>query len=212
MTSRVLIVDDHPLFRRGLQQLLAMSEHLQFVGEVDDGEGALEAVETLNPDLILMDLNMAKLDGLKSLQALQASGQTVRVVMLTVSDAEQDVIEALRAGAVGYLLKDMEPEALLKHIEQVAQGEICVSPRLTSLLARALSGRADPDGLLLESLTRREKDILMALARGMSNKMIARHLGISEGTVKVHVKHLLKKLDVRSRVEAAVWAVNKGLT
>lgn len=212
MKSRVLIVDDHPLFRRGLQQLLAMSETLEFVGEVDDGDHALSAVEALQPDLILMDLNMSRLDGLKSLQALQASDHDVRVVMLTVSDAEHDVIDALRAGADGYLLKDMEPEDLLSHIEKIAQGEVSVSPRLTSLLAKALSGRSDQDGLILESLTRREKDILMALARGMSNKMIARHLGISEGTVKVHVKHLLKKLKVRSRVEAAVWAVNKGLT
>lgn len=212
MKSRVLIVDDHPLFRRGLQQLLAMSETLEFVGEVDDGDHALSAVEALQPDLILMDLNMSRLDGLKSLQALQASDHDVRVVMLTVSDAEHDVIDALRAGADGYLLKDMEPEDLLSHIEKIAQGEVSVSPRLTSLLAKALSGRSDQDGLILESLTRREKDILMALARGMSNKMIARHLGISEGTVKVHMKHLLKKLKVRSRVEAAVWAVNKGLT
>src|SRR5690606_32336664 len=130
-----------------------------------------------------------------------------RIVLLTVSDAEDDVVAALRAGADGYLLKDMEPEELLVRIRQAAEGRMVVSEQLAATLAVAIGGQRDSGEDPLGSLTRRELDILRALAKGLSNKMIARRLEISEGTVKVHVKNLLKKLQLRSRVEAAVWAV-----
>ncbi|MBZ9558797.1 MULTISPECIES: two-component system response regulator NarL [unclassified Modicisalibacter] len=212
MTPAILIVDDHPLFRRGVRQLLEMDPALAVAGEAADGEAALEAAVRLEPALILMDMNMARLDGLGALKALREAGIESRIVMLTVSDAEEDVVAALRAGADGYLLKDMEPEDLLAAIKEAAEGQMAISPRLAGLLARALSGpRAAPGEDVLASLTAREGEILRALARGMSNKLIARRLTISEGTVKVHVRNLLKKLGLRSRVEAAVWAVNHDL-
>ncbi|WP_129141791.1 two-component system response regulator NarL [Modicisalibacter coralii] len=212
MTPAILIVDDHPLFRRGVRQLLEMDPALAVAGEAADGEAALEAAVRLEPALILMDMNMARLDGLGALKALREADVEARIVMLTVSDAEEDVVAALRAGADGYLLKDMEPEDLLAAIKEAAEGQMAISPRLAGLLARALSGpRAAPGEDVLASLTAREGEILRALARGMSNKLIARRLTISEGTVKVHVRNLLKKLGLRSRVEAAVWAVNHDL-
>ncbi|PSJ22512.1 two-component system response regulator NarL [Halomonas sp. ND22Bw] len=211
MSTAILIVDDHPLFRRGVRQLLEMDPELAIAGEAADGEAAIEAAGRLSPTLILMDLNMARRDGLDALRALREYGVEARIVMLTVSDAEEDVVAALRAGADGYLLKDMEPEDLLAAIKEAAEGRMAVSPRLAGLLAKALSGpRPGPGENLLDSLTAREGEILAALAEGLSNKLIARRLAISEGTVKVHVKHLLKKLGLRSRVEAAVWAVQMG--
>lgn len=212
MTTPILIVDDHPLFRRGVRQLLEMEPALAVAGEAADGEAAIEAAVRLEPALILMDMNMARLDGLGALKALREAGVEARIVMLTVSDAEEDVVAALRAGADGYLLKDMEPEDLLAAVKEAAEGQMTISPRLAGLLARALSGpRTAPGEDILASLTAREGEILRALARGMSNKLIARRLTISEGTVKVHVRNLLKKLGLRSRVEAAVWAVNHDL-
>ncbi|MBB3140438.1 two-component system response regulator NarL [Halomonas organivorans] len=212
MSTAILIVDDHPLFRRGVRQLLEMDPELVIAGEAADGEAAIEAAARLAPTLILMDLNMARRNGLEALRALREQGVEARIVMLTVSDAEEDVVAALRAGADGYLLKDMEPEDLLAAIKEAAEGRMTISPQLANLLARALSGpRAAPGDDVLGSLTAREGEILRALSRGLSNKLIARQLAISEGTVKVHVKNLLKKLGLRSRVEAAVWAVQAGV-
>ncbi|MCK2185153.1 two-component system response regulator NarL [Halomonas getboli] len=212
MSNTILIVDDHPLFRRGVRQLLEMDPELAIAGEAADGDAALEAATRLSPTLILMDLNMARRDGLSALRTLRQEGVEARIVMLTVSDAEEDVVAALRAGADGYLLKDMEPEDLLAAIKEAAEGRMAISPRLAGLLARALSGpREAPGDDALDALTAREGEILRALARGLSNKQIARRLAISEGTVKVHVRNLLRKLGLRSRVEAAVWAVQAGV-
>ncbi|MFG6176499.1 two-component system response regulator NarL [Halomonas sp. THAF12] len=212
MSTAILIVDDHPLFRRGVRQLLEMDPELAIAGEAADGEAAIEAAARLAPTLILMDLNMARRNGLEALRTLREQGVEARIVMLTVSDAEEDVVAALRAGADGYLLKDMEPEDLLAAIKEAAEGRMTISPQLANLLARALSGpRTAPGDDALDSLTAREGEILRALSRGLSNKLIARQLAISEGTVKVHVKNLLKKLGLRSRVEAAVWAVQAGV-
>lgn len=209
--TRVLIVDDHPLFRRGVQQLLAMEPDLLAVGEGRSGNEAVELALALDPDLILLDLNMAGMGGLEALRALRAAEVQCRIVMLTVSDHEDDVVAALRAGADGYLLKDMEPEELLARIKQAADGVMVLSEQLTRVLAAAVSGRREEPGAGLGSLTGRERDILGYLAHGLSNKMIGRELDIAEGTVKVHVKNVLKKLGLRSRVEAAVWAVNHQL-
>lgn len=209
--TRILIIDDHPLFRRGVQQLLAMDPELECIGEGKSGEEAVRLAEELDPDLILLDLNMAGMGGLEALRAMRDAGVTCRVVMLTVSDHDEDVIAALRAGADGYLLKDMEPEELLARIRQAANGQMVLSAQLTGVLAAALSGHRAPSDGQAENLTAREKDIIRCLAHGLSNKMIARELDIAEGTVKVHVKNLLKKLNLRSRVEAAVWAVNHKL-
>jgi two-component system, NarL family, nitrate/nitrite response regulator NarL len=206
--TQILIVDDHPLFRRGVVQLLAMEPELEVAGEARDGEEAVARAKELDPDLILLDLNMRGIGGLEALRRLRAEGVDARIVMLTVSDSDEDVVAALRAGADGYLLKDMEPEQLLERVKQAAVGKMVLSDQLTSVLATALAGPRTAGADELASLTGREMDILRCLARGLSNKMIARELDISEGTVKVHVKNLLKKLGLRSRVEAAVWAVN----
>ncbi len=209
--TTVLIVDDHPLFRRGVRQLLEMDGDMECVGEAADGETALALARAHMPELILLDLQMAGMDGLATLRALHEAEVSGRVVMLTVSDSDEDVIAALRDGADGYLLKDMEPEEMLERIRAAAAGEMVLSDRLTRVLATAVAGPRDRDAARLASLTGREHDVLRALARGLSNKVIARQLSVSEGTVKVHVKNLLKKLGLKSRVQAAVWAVNQGL-
>jgi two-component system nitrate/nitrite response regulator NarL len=211
MTTRILIVDDHPLFRKGVRQLLSMDPELEVVGEGRSGQEALALAAQLDPDLILMDLNMAGMNGLEALKALRDAEVDCRVVMLTVSDDEDDVITALRSGADGYLLKDMEPEELLACIRQAAVGQMVLSDHLNAVLAAAISGRGTAAGHAPQELTARERDIVRCLAAGLSNKMIGRELDITEGTVKVHVKNLLKKLGLRSRVEVAVWAVNHRL-
>lgn len=203
--TRILIADDHPLFRRGVRQLLDLAPGFATIAEASSGREAVQLAQELTPDLILLDLNMAGMDGIEVLQALRAAGSDSRIVVLTVSDAEEDVVAALRAGADGYLLKDMEPEDLLTRIQQAAGGRMVVSTRLTAILASVVGGHGGGDALA--SLTSRERDVLRGIAKGLSNKMIARRLDISEGTVKVHVKNVLRKLQLRSRVEAAVWAV-----
>jgi two-component system nitrate/nitrite response regulator NarL len=205
--TTLIVIDDHPLFRRGVADLIGMQPSLRLVGAAASGEEGIALVAEHAPDLVLLDLNMRGMDGLETLQRIKASGCDARVIMLTVSDNETDVVAALRAGADGYLLKDMEPEEILQQLTDAAGGRLAVSPRLTELLARAL--RQDPHPRDPESaqLTEREVQILRLISAGKSNKMIARTLDITEGTVKVHVKNLLKKLNLRSRVEAAVWAV-----
>jgi len=211
----VLIVDDHPLFRRGVAQLLAMDPEIELVGEAADQAGALALTRAHEPDLILLDLNLKGESGIDILSALKEEDAGRRVVMLTVSDAPDDLMQAIRAGADGYLLKDMEPEHLLASLRQALTGKTVISDALAGRLAAALRAEAQ-DGARkadrdLALLTEREQSVLRCLAEGQSNKLIARTLAITEGTVKVHVKHLLKKLNFRSRVEAAVWATQLGL-
>jgi two-component system nitrate/nitrite response regulator NarL len=152
---------------------------------------------------------MQGMDGLETLEKLRAAGVTSRIVMLTVSDADADVIGAISRGADGYLLKDMEPEELLNQIERALQGKMVMSEAVTQALATAIRRPQVSHQATLENLTGRELEILKLIAKGLSNKLIARELDISDGTVKVHVKHLLKKLGLRSRVEAAVWMINQ---
>lgn len=178
-------------------------------GEAGSGEEALHLAAELDPDMILLDLNMKGMNGLDTLRALREAGVDARIVVFTVSDDKGDVVNVLRAGADGYLLKDMEPERLLEHIRQAATGQMTLSPQLTQILAQALRG--DDRSKSLDELTERERQILRQIAHGYSNKMIARKLDITEGTVKVHVKRVLHKLGMRSRVEAAVWAVENDL-
>lgn len=209
LDTRVLVIDDHPLFRKGVADLLALDATLTLVGEAADGEAGLVLANRLRPDLILLDMNMNGLNGLQTLQRLRGDPeQDARVIMLTVSDTETDVVAALRAGADGYLLKDMEPEDILARLQEATQGRLVISPRLTELLARALREQSGPTTPDQAGLTAREREILDLIAEGLSNKLIARELDLAVGTVKVHVKHLLKKLGLKSRVEAAVWAVN----
>lgn len=210
MTTRVLIIDDHPLLRRGVMQLLELENDLEPVGEASDGSEGLQLAQELDPDLILLDLNMEGMTGVETLRALRDQGSEACVVVLTVSDSDEDITNSLRAGANGYLLKYMEPEALVAQLQRAAQGEVVISDTLTSSLARALTRDRPTSESNLDTLTAREREILRHLARGESNKTIARNLGITEGTTKVHVKNLLNKMNFRSRVEAAVWAVEKG--
>ncbi len=208
-SSSVMLVDDHPLLRKGLQQLIELSDDLTLVGQASSGAEALTIAADLDPDLILLDLNMQGMDGLETLEKLRAAGVTSRIVMLTVSDADADVIGAISRGADGYLLKDMEPEELLNQIERALEGKMVMSEAVTQALATAIRRPQQNPQAELDSLTARELEILKLIAKGLSNKLIARELDISDGTVKVHVKHLLKKLNLRSRVEAAVWMINQ---
>ena len=210
----VLVVDDHPLFRKGVVQLLAMEPSIDVVGEAGNGAQALALVQQHEPDLILLDVNLKAESGLDILATIKADDPSRRVVMLTVSDAADDLIGAIRAGADGYLLKDMEPEQLLDRVRAGLAGETVIGEALAARLASALRQEAqDSAGGVrrdLSLLTEREQQVLRCLADGQSNKRIARTLSITEGTVKVHVKNLLKKLSFRSRVEAAVWMAQQA--
>jgi two-component system nitrate/nitrite response regulator NarL len=211
MKHTILVVDDHPLFRKGVMQLLAMEPSFEVVGEAGHFDEAVRVARETEPDLTLLDLNMKGGSGLEILAALKDEDPARRVVMLTVSDAPEDLMAAIRAGADGYLLKDMEPEELLARVREALEGRTVIGEALTNALATALRDEARADKRDLRELTEREQDVLRCVASGMSNKMIARALNITEGTVKVHVKHMLKKLGFRSRVEAAVWAAERGL-
>ena len=202
----ILVVDDHPLFRKGVIQLIQAAPEFRFVGEASSGGEGIRLAHALQPDMILLDLNMKDMNGVEVLKAIKDAGLDSRVIMLTVSDQAEDLIAALQAGADGYLLKDMEPEDLMARLVDAARGKIAITDRLTQLLAASLREKARPRNPDEAGLTDQESRILDHIADGQSNKLIARELNIAEGTVKVHVKHLLKKLNLRSRVEAAVWA------
>lgn len=208
--NRILIIDDHPLFRRGVTQLIAMAPHLELAGEASNGEQGLTLAKSLEPDLVLLDLHMAGVDGIEVLRQIRDAGLDCRVVILTVSDHADDLVAAIRDGADGYLLKDMEPEDLLSAIDETLNGRIVIGERLNGLLARAIREESAETQRDAAALTDREEEILQCLAQGLSNKRIARQLDITDATVKVHVKNLLKKLRFRSRLEAAVWAVGRG--
>ncbi|KJZ39538.1 MULTISPECIES: two-component system response regulator NarL [Pseudomonas] len=201
---RILLVDDHPMMRRGIRQMLELEDDFLIVGEASHGEEALAMIEPLQPDLLLLDNNMPQMNGIETLRRLRAMHCTAKVLLFTVSDAEDDIRDALRLDADGYLLKDMEPELLIQYIRDALDGALVVSPGLTRVMAQAL--RSPPRQAEVE-LTERERQVLKTIASGLSNKVIGHKLGITEGTVKVHVKNLLHKLGLRSRVEAAVWAM-----
>lgn len=198
----VLIVDDHPLMRRGIRQLLEMDDGFVVAGEASSGTEAISLANRLGPDLILLDLNMKGLSGLDTLNALRREGISARIIVLTVSDSRSDVLTLIDAGADGYLLKDSEPEMLLDDIRRGAEGGEAFSARVTEYLRAR--GALKRSGAPFATLTERELDVLQEVARGLSNKQIAAGLHISEETVKVHVRNLLRKLQVRSRVAATV--------
>ncbi len=211
--ATVLVIDDHPLFRKGVLELLSSTVHLQPVGEADNGDEGIAKALALDPDLILLDLNMkGGKDGITTLQHMRAQGIESRIIILTVSDDSHDLISAIRAGADGYLLKDTEPEDMLRHLEEALFGKTVISEGLTTLLASALRRETLIRPPNPAELTERELTILRHLAQGLSNKLIARELDIMESTVKVHIRNLLKKLKFHSRLEAAVWAVTNGLS
>jgi two-component system nitrate/nitrite response regulator NarL len=207
----LLLVDDHPLLRQGVAQLIEMEEGLQVIGEAASGEEAIGKALSLDPDMILLDLNMKGMSGIETLKAMREQGITSRIVVFTMSDADDDVISALKAGADGYLLKDCEPEELLPALRQAANGQQVFSPKLAQIMAGALRGNIANSTYKPSELTSRELEIIKLLAQGKPNKLIARELNITEATVKVHVKNLLKKLSLNSRLEAALWAISNKL-
>jgi len=218
---RILVVDDHTLFRRGLIALLSREPTLQTVGDAADAGEALRRAQELQPDLILLDNHLPGVNGVDVLPALREAAPKARVVMLTVSEDENDLAAALKAGASGYLLKNIEGDALAQAIQRVMNGESTIAPEMTGKLIAAYRGASAPAvaspptphdaASPLAQLSPRELEILRGIACGASNKEIARNLGIAETTVKIHVQHVLRKLDVGSRVNAAVIAASHGL-
>lgn len=208
---RVMLIDDHALFRIGLRELLER-RGLQVIADVGDCQKGIEFVIKSQPDIVLLDMRMPKMTGIEILQYLRSKNQTMPIAILTTSREESDVLESLKSGAQGYLLKDMEPDDLIEKMNQIVAGESIVAPELTAVLTRAVQGvdKKEPYEIAFSSLTPRESQILCHLAAGQSNKVIAKNLGISDGTVKLHVKGILRKLAVHSRVEAAVLAVEHG--
>lgn len=207
--ATILLIDDHPMLRNGVKQLIEMDEELSVVGEASNGLAGLELAAELDPDLILLDLNMPELNGLATLDLLRSKPLSGRVVVFTVSNYEDDVVNAFKRGADGYLLKDMEPENLLAALRQAAIGEMVISDKLAPILAANLRAPHVVEQRDIKQLTAREMDILRLISQGLSNKLIGRKLEITESTVKVHVKHLLRKMKFKSRVEAAVWALQE---
>ncbi len=209
---RVLLIDDHTLFRSGLQELLRR-QGIRVAAAVGTGAEGCRLAAELRPDVVLLDMRMPEMDGLDVLQTLREREPAMPVVMLTTSREERDLVECLRNGAQGYLLKDMEPEELVSALDDVLAGKTVVAPDMAGVLAKVVQGDrpAERGRSPFSILTRREREILCHLAAGRSNKAIARELDISDGTVKLHVKSILRKLEVHSRVEAAVIAVEQGL-
>ena len=227
---RILVVDDHTLFRRGLTALLMREPLLTVVGDAADASQALRKAQELQPEVILLDNHLPGVNGVDALPALLEAAPQARILMLTVSEDADDLVAALRGGAVGYLLKTIEGDALTAAIVRAVGGDSVVAPEMTSKLVAAYRGATSskilaqavdtaqaamkhvaPEETVWSSLSPREVDILKGIARGASNKEIAREHGIAETTVKIHVQHVLRKLNVSSRVHAAVMAAESGL-
>ncbi|MFZ5558893.1 MAG: response regulator [Pseudomonadota bacterium] len=206
---RVVLVDDHTLFRKGLAELLEHSGAVTVAATTGNTDEVRDLLLREKPDALIMDLKMPSSDGISLLRRLREEGIDVPTLFLTVSDAQDDLASTLRAGARGYLLKDMEPDELVEAVQRACRGETVVAPAMTGKLVSLVEGRRDSPESLLGQLTQREREILSHLAQGESNKSIARALNISHDTVKLHVRHILNKLNLSSRVEAAVFAVER---
>ena len=213
---RVLLIDDHALVRKGIEGLLR-SRGIEVIASVSSGEEGVRRALEMTPDIVLLDVKMPGMNGIETLASLRVHGVSAPVLMLTMSSEETDLSAALRAGAQGYLLKDMEPEELVPSLEAALRGENVIARNLVGTLARIVRDNAGaqaepaPPPASFVDLTRREMEILEHVAKGMSNKVIANALNITDGTVKLHVKAILRKLGVDSRVKAAVIAVEHGL-
>ncbi len=205
---KILLVEDHSLCRRGLCELLERRGGMTVVGATSDPEVAKTLLREQTPDLVVLDLRLGNVDGLSVLRQFRAAGFETPVVILTMSDSEDDLSAALRAGVRGYLLKDMEPDEIVEAIDRATRGEMVVASSMTLKLAQLLQSgpKVSAQAALVASLTEREREVLDHVARGESNKAIAKALDISHNTVKLHVRHIMDKLNLRSRVEAAVFA------
>jgi two-component system, NarL family, response regulator LiaR len=209
---RVLIVDDHAVVREGLRNFLELQEGIDVVGEAGDGQAALTAEADLSPDVILMDLVMPVLDGVGAMRALHERGSASRVIVLTSFLDDDRILPAIRAGAAGYLLKDVEPAELARAVRDACAERAAIDPTVAARLLHTLSqDGTDPPATVPDTLTPREREVLCLIAAGRSNKRIARELGVAEKTVKTHVGHVLAKLGVSDRTQAALVAVRAGL-
>ncbi|WP_432548724.1 response regulator [Kineococcus sp. SYSU DK004] len=214
---RVVVVDDHSLYRRGLQMVLSTEDDIEVVGEAGDGQEALARVEELLPDVVLMDVRMPRRGGIDACADIKAAAPSTRILILTSSEEEDDLFGAVRAGASGYLLKDVPAEEVADAVRAVVAGESLITPRMAGLLLGEFAAmrRRDEERVLgaagAPRLSPRELDVLRLLARGMANREIAGQLGISENTVKNHVRNLLEKLQLHSRMEAVVYAVREKI-
>jgi DNA-binding NarL/FixJ family response regulator len=212
-TIRVLICDDHALFRRGLVMVLESEPGIDVVAEAEDGEEAVRQAEEAAPDVILMDVRMPKMSGIEATRAISDVVPTARILMLTVSDEEEDLYEAVKAGATGYLLKEISIEEVANAIRAVMTGQSLISPSMASKLLSEFNNlaKAAQQKVLAPKLTDRELQVLKLVAQGMSNREVAEQLFISENTVKNHVRNILEKLHLHSRMEAVVYAVREKL-
>ena len=209
---RVLLVDDHTLFRSGIKSLLLRSDEFEVVDEAGDGLEGIKRARSHKPDVVLLDLHMPGVSGLEAVKVITEELPEVRVLMLTVSEDAQDLMDALRGGACGYLLKNIETDALLDGIRRSANGESIVSPQMTAQLIQGVRSPVKTHSGTIErdKFSPRERDILICLAQGESNKEIARALNLAESTVKIHVQNIFKKLNMTSRVQVALYAVEHG--
>ena len=214
---RVLLVDDHALFRAGIASLLASRGTVEVVGEAQDGGEALEAARRLRPDIVLMDVHMPTVDGIQATRMIAAELPQVKVVMLTVSDQDKDLFEAVKSGAHGYLLKNLEPEELFDYLAGISRGEAPISRTMAAKILNEFASQAgktrtqeavEPS----EALTPREREVLKLVASGATNKEIATALTLTENTVKNHLRNILEKLHLENRTQAAAYALKKGLT
>lgn len=210
MTERisVLLADDHPVVRQGLRTFLELQDDLELAGEAADGAEAVARAEELLPDVVLMDLVMPELDGVEAIRRIRASSPATKVIVLTSFAEDDKIFPAIKAGAAGYLLKDVEPRDLAEAIRRVHRGEALLHPAVAGRLMREFAEKGEADA---EALTERELDVLRLIARGLPNKLIARELVISEKTVKTHVSNILAKLHLADRTQAALYAVRRRL-
>ena len=215
MTIRVLVADDQPLMRAAFEMTLRTEEDIELVGEASDGLGAVEQARRLRPDVILMDVRMPGLDGVEATRILAAEDRTTKILILTTFDIDEYVIEAIRAGASGFLLKDVRPSDLIEAIRIVARGDALLAPsvtrRLLESIAPSLPALRPPKVGLLDALTPTERKVLALVGRGASNHEIAAELFVADTTVRTHIRHILEKLALRDRVQAVVLAYDTGL-
>ncbi|MCQ8194860.1 response regulator [Streptomyces rugosispiralis] len=205
---RVLLVDDHQVVRRGLRTFLQVQDDIEVVGEASDGEEGVARAEELRPDVVLMDVKMPGLDGIEALRVLRDLDNPARVLVVTSFTEKRTVVPALRAGAAGYVYKDVDPEALARAIRSVHSGHVLLQSEVALALLSQEDGGGQGRG---GSLTEREREVLALIAEGRSNREIARALVLSEKTVKTHVSNILMKLDLADRTQAALWAVRHGI-
>lgn len=211
---KIMLADDRPLFRKGLAALLSSRSDLQVVGQANDGCEALERARELQPDLILMDIHMPNCDGLQATRIIKQEFPNIKIIMLTVSDDDASLFEAIKSGARGYLLKNLEPEQLFGYLEGISRGEAPISPSMaTKILTEFASQTRRPSGgeESKRELTQREREVLQLVTEGASNKEIAARLNITENTVKNHLRNILEKLQLQNRVQIAAYAVREGL-